>query len=202
MQGSVQPGAICALQPVKQRLRIMKIQDCRGKELSSASAGDSVQLVIAPNSADGTRQATDSDGALQLIRIRSSSIWGLHAAEALSWLIELRVFGLEPHGIRKGFRGLLHFGAEAVVVTITEFMEAFDMHTQNRVTAPEAALANTLTQCMILLPQPTALDVFTGGQLGRFVLRCAGLTVGTGKILAPMAGQRTDGQTPEPQQQP
>lgn len=186
MQGSLKPGSMVLLQPIKQRMRVVSVHDCTGTRqvVDFASAGECVQLHVV------TEEDTPLDEVLnpQLLRIRSSSLWSLHAGEAATWLIEIRAVNGKPEGIQQNFSGMLHFGAEAVVANIMEFLEAFDLSTQLRSISPAAALPGHLTQCILHLGQPMALDAYAGGQLGRFILRCLGETVGVGKILAPMAG--------------
>jgi len=91
--------------------------------------------------------------------------------------------GRQPE-VAKGFYGRLYFGAEVVGAEVIELIEALDLSTQVRNAFPPVAHPRTLTQCIMRLRRPMALDTFAGGQLGRFVLRRAGNTVGVGKVVA------------------
>lgn len=192
VQGSAQRGSECLLRPGWRRLLVQRVRDPQSSsEGSGASAGDYVDLLVTPmpDYAAVNRSADASAGPqpLPISGLKSAALWGTSAGESQQWLVELRVLELEESDqpkVGRGFYGMLYFGAEAVGAEIVELIEALDLMTEVRSGLPTAALPGTLTQCIVKLRRPTALDTFAGGQLGRFVLRRAGHTVGVGKVVA------------------
>uniref|UniRef100_A0A7S4SQ65 CUE domain-containing protein n=1 Tax=Alexandrium monilatum TaxID=311494 RepID=A0A7S4SQ65_9DINO len=200
VQGSVHDHTECLLRPGWRRLLVQSIRDPHSDNEGSCScacAGDYVDLQVSPVSdhAAANRSADASAGPqpLCLSGHKSAALWGASAGESQRWLVELRVLELEELDqpkVGRGFYGMLYFGAEAVGTEIVELIEAIDLVTQLRSNLPAAALPGTLTQCIVKLRRSTVLDTFTGGQLGRFVLRRAGHTVGVGKVVAAAVAPR------------
>jgi len=200
VQGSVHRGTECLLRPGWRRLLAQRVRDplssggegqYSSESSTVASAGDYVDLLVTPmpDSAPMNRSADASAGPqpLPVSGLKSSALWGSSAGESQQWLVELRVLELEEGEqpkVGRGFYGMLYFGAEAVGAEIVELIEALDLVKQVRSGPPTEAHPGSLTQCIVKLRRPTALDTFAGGQLGRFVLRRAGHTVGVGKVVA------------------
>jgi len=200
VQGSAQRGTECLLRPGWRRLLVQRVRDPQSSsEGSIANPGDYVDLSVMPmpDYAAVNRSADASAGPqpLPISGLKSAALWGTSAGESQQWLVELRILELEESDqpkvvasstvtVGRGFYGMLYFGAEAVGAEIIELIEALDLLTEVRSGLPTEALPGTLTQCIVKLRRPTALDTFSGGQLGRFVLRRAGHTVGVGKVVA------------------
>uniref|UniRef100_A0A7S2AJL0 Translation elongation factor EFTu/EF1A C-terminal domain-containing protein n=1 Tax=Alexandrium andersonii TaxID=327968 RepID=A0A7S2AJL0_9DINO len=192
VQGSAQRGTECLLRPGWRRLLVQRVRDPQSNtEGMIANPGDYVDLLVAPmpDYATVNRSADASAGPqpLPVSGLKSAALWGSTAGESQQWLVELRILELEESDqpkVGRGFYGMLYFGAEAVGAEIVELIEALDLMTEVRSSLPTEALPGTLTQCIVKLRRPTALDTFSGGQLGRFVLRRAGHTVGVGKVVA------------------
>lgn len=189
VQGSLYRGVECLLRPGFARVVVQQVRDPQGGgEVPCAVAGEYADLLVSP-SPDDSAAADGCAGppqVLPLSGLKSSTLCGSRLQECSRWLVELRVLeleeGVQPHVI-PGFCGILYFGSEAVGAKIQELVDALDLYTQARTGSPAAAYPGTITRCVVRLRRPAALDTFGGAQLGRFVLRRSGHTVGVGKVV-------------------
>mmetsp|Transcript_83529 Transcript_83529/g.202553 ORF Transcript_83529/g.202553 Transcript_83529/m.202553 type:complete len:725 (+) Transcript_83529:331-2505(+) len=207
MKGSVKRGQRLRATTHGRDFLVTRILDPHdGAPRARVYAGDCVNLIAKlTHSGDGVGDGAGPsdrcsrpllDATAENMRcMRTWELGGEGSVEASSWVVQMRVF--EPDRCKAGrvqlARGLdllLCAGCQTLRVRIAGLINAFDLKTQSMVLGPETADAGVIAQCLITMSSPASVDVYKGGRLGRFSVRRSGVTVGVGRVLAPVATPR------------
>jgi translation elongation factor EF-1alpha len=103
-------------------------------------------------------------------------------------IVKLRLTGTAPSFITSGFLAMCHIHTDIVQVTFDRLLEVFKPKEQKN---PKFVKNGQIVRVILAFERPVCVETFASfPQLGRFLLRYEGVTIGVGIVeRLPKAGQ-------------